>query len=46
MPTCIAGEFHAVKLTGHTVTNIDTIQQFLPVRFTIGEQGRGWRVAL
>lgn len=41
-----SGEFHAVKLTGHTVTNIETIQQFLPVRFTTSEQGRGWRVAL
>ena len=49
LPMALAGggSFHTVEPTGHTRTNIDVIETFLPVRFTVSELGRGrWGLAV
>lgn len=48
VPMALAGggAFQTVRLTSHTTTNIDTIQQFLPLQFTAAAVGNGWRISL
>lgn len=38
--------FTCTQVSGHAHTQVGTIEAFLPVRFTIEAQGRGWAVGL
>jgi RNA 3'-terminal phosphate cyclase (ATP) len=46
LPLALAGSgsFTATDLTLHSRTNMEVIQQFLPVRFATEQIGTGWRV--
>lgn len=39
-----AASYTCTELTPHTMTNIDVIKRFLPVRVSTSASGRGWRV--
>jgi RNA 3'-terminal phosphate cyclase (ATP) len=38
--------FTCTEVTEHARTNIGVIERFLPVRFTVGEAGSGWKMRL
>lgn len=40
------GAYTFTELTEHARTNFDVIEQFLPVRHTVSNEGTGWRVTV